>query len=340
MQIMSTDQPPRVPLVVSLAPTSTDQPPHPQSQQQLQALSTGDALGTMDFWRIRLLMDQGAIPPVRVGARTPVVLTTEQEQQYALLSKKSPAVMLMLATADFWAATQVSGSAWSDIDGIATSSVSLVPRSGPPTHWVHTLPAVSKAAYLGSVTAVAATMGGAPGDILQQVKAQAGLPHLFLPIALGMADEGATEPGLARPLTCAVVDLVHAVVSVAVHRLKHLLLVPRPDDNVAFPGNGVTPLIPVPGYTAYPSGHSALMSAMATVLSSVVGANSAQAAELQALASTIAKNRERAGLHTALDTEAGDQLGRALGGWMIDAVQHPAFGPWSALYAMASHEWS
>lgn len=338
MQAMSTDQPPRFSMVIPLAAvTSTDQPPK-RSYQFLEALSTGQALGTLDFWRIRVLMEQGLISSVAVGRRTPHTETQQQKDEADKLARHSPDVMQTLATADFWACTRVSGAPWSTSGGIAASVMSLEPRGAPATPWKITLPAVGKAAYETSVMGVPTTMSGAPPNILQQVLAQASLPHLFLPIALGMANSHAD----LRPFTCALVDVVHDVVNVAVHRLKHQLRVPRPDDKTAaaFPFSTVVPLIPVPGYSAYPSGHSTLMFALATVLSDVVAANITQTDALHTLALAIARNRELAGLHTAVDTAAGDQLGRAIGSWMLQAAAHPEFGPWSGMYAMAAREWA
>jgi len=346
MKFYSTDQPPLVPMQStasagaaggSAGATSTDQPPHSQTRQFLKALQTGDALSTLDFWRIRLLKEQGLIPQLTMARRLPLGTTAEQNNQAGWLKDKSFDVVQMLATADFWAATEVSGSAWTATGDTPTSQVKLVPRMGPAqAAWAHTLQAVDAPAYLASVVGVASTMSGSPVNMLQQITAQAGLPHLFMPIALGMADEKAPQ----RRHTCAVVDVVHAVVNVAVHRLKHVLQVPRPHDKRAFPSTTVEPLIPVPGYTAYPSGHAALMFALATVLGKLVAADVTQQAHLEVLASSIATNREHAGLHTALDTQAGRDLGHAMGRWMIEAVDHPAFGPWSALYVTAANEWT
>ena len=341
MQIMSTDQPPFISLASQGAiPAtrdllSTDQPPKQQTQERLQALGSGEALAPLDFWRVRQLLDAGDVTQISAARAAAYPTTPEQKDEIERLSEKSKDVILMLATADFWAATRVSGAAWSDTAGIAASSVSMVPPSNPPKPaWRHDLAAVPRDDYLASLVELAQTMGKAPPNTPDLVRAQAGMPHIFLPLALGMHD---APKQWSR--TCLVIDVVQAVVSVAVHRLKHLLLVPRPDDSIAFPGLSVKPLIPTPRYTAYPSGHAALMFALSTVLGSVVDAKGSQQAQLDALAYEIAINRERAGLHTHLDTMAGVTLGQEIARWMIDAVTHPAFGPWSAVYAAAANEW-
>jgi|GEM_PF-3478642 len=341
MQILSTDQPPFILLASQgsgpggVGLLSTDQPPKQQTQERLLALSSGAALAPLDFWRVRQMMDDGKVAQISAARSVAYPVTQEQRVELERLSEKSKDVVLMLATADLWAATRVSGTPWSATAGIAASSVSMVPPVSPPQpNWQHEIAAVTHADYLDSVMEVAATMGRAPPQTLQFVKAQAGMPHIYLPLALGMGDKPQ-----AWPYTCLVIDAVQAVVTVAVHRLKHLLLVPRPDDKVAFPASGVEPLIPTPGYTAYPSGHAALMSALSTVLGSVVEADGGQQAQLDMLAFEVAVNRERAGLHSHLDTMAGMALGQKMAQWMIDAVDHPAFGPWSAVYAGAAAEW-
>lgn len=324
MNILSTDQPPLVPLSV----TSTDQPPSQQTQRYLLALKTGAALATPDFWQVRQLMDEGQIEPVRASRQKPYQATPQQQANKRLLTQHSPDVMVMLAAGDFWAATRLTGAAWTAGAGIPSSSLSIEPLGH------HGFEPVSATDYTASVARVPDTMNKAPLNIRQLVTAQSNVPFLFLPIALGMAD----DPG-AYPHSCLLVDCVHAVVNVAVHRLKHRLLVPRPYDEDAFPNNGVSPLIRKPGYTAYPSGHATLMFALATVLAEVIEAEALQRGQLESLAAEIATNRERAGLHTELDTRAGRDLGRAIGGWMVAAAAHSEFGPWSAIYASACAEW-
>ena len=75
------------------------------------------------------------------------------------------------------------------------------------------------------------------------------------------------------------------------------------------------------------------------MLGSLVEADGGPQSQLDALALEVAINRERAGLHTRLDTTAGTALGQQMAQWMIEAVEHPAFGPWSAVYAGAAAEW-
>ena len=71
----------------------------------------------------------------------------------------------------------------------------------------------------------------------------------------------------------------------------------------------ITPCIPVPGHPAYPSGHATEAFSVALVLGHV---EPVHAQAYLRVASTIAHNREIAGVHYRSDTLAGQRLATAL----------------------------
>jgi hypothetical protein len=316
-----------------LQPMATNQPPRPQSQQQLLALSTGAALAGLDFWRLRFQLDEGAIPALQVVRHNPANITGQQDSDFAQLVAQSSDVMLMLAVAEFWATTRVEGSEWSSTGGIPPCTTSLEPpsgRSGLPA-WQLTLPAISANVYEGSVAKVA---GQIDPKRLPAALAQADAPQLWMALAMGMLDRA---DNLKQ--TCLVIDAVQAVVTVAVQRLKQKVRVPRPDHCKSFPMSKAIPLIRVPGFTAYPGGHAALMHALAVVLCHVTGYSPSSQPGLDAIAADVARNREAMGLHTDIDTATGTALGRAMGQWMVEAIHHPDYRPWGAICGAAAKEW-
>lgn len=344
---MATNQPPYVissdslqsskslPLQTSGGPRpmATNQPPRPQSQQQLLALSSGAALAGLDFWRLRFQLDERAIPALQVVRHNPANITHQQRDDFKQLVTQSSDVMLMLAVAEFWATTRVAGSEWSSAGGVPQCTTSLEPssgRSGLPA-WQLSLPAISAKEYEDSVAAAAGQV-----DPKRQgaALAQADTPQLWMALAVGMLDRSESLKH-----TCLVIDAVQPVVTVAVQRLKQKILVPRPDDIKSFPLSKVTPLIRVPGFTAYPGGHAALMHALAVVLGHVTGCSQSVQSELDAIATDVAHNREAMGLHTAVDTATGTALGRAMGQWMVEAIHHPDYRPWGAICGAAAQEW-
>ncbi len=115
-------------------------------------------------------------------------------------------------------------------------------------------------------------------------------------------------------------------------------LLPPPGSTV--PPVPTVPLVPVPKHQSFPSGHASYAWAIAELIDGIVTLNQEQKAYLQGLAERISKNRERAGLHTDLDTEDGKKLGQALGSWMVSAAKDETTYPkWATLVADAQGEW-
>jgi len=90
------------------------------------------------------------------------------------------------------------------------------------------------------------------------------------------------------------------------------------------------PLINVPRFPAYPSGHALQYFLAAKALSTVIN-NDDLSIELFKVARRIAENREWAGLHYASDTDAGEQLALAMFPAVTEAYRET--------FQNAAHEW-
>jgi len=137
--------------------------------------------------------------------------------------------------------------------------------------------------------------------------------------------------------TLQALDVVTRVAGIPLYVMKHWLNVERPSEL----SEDVVPLIPVPGHRSFPGGHSAVTHALAEVLGAIMGVDATQQDRLDQIAARIADNREIAGLHTRLDTEAGERLGRLLGKWMVDMGTEVSLKStsWAVLFSEATKEW-
>ena len=146
-------------------------------------------------------------------------------------------------------------------------------------------------------------------------------------------------------VTLQVIDAVLNVVSTPLYVIKHLLDVDRPHLGMAQANPPIlrfNTVIPVPRHASFPGGHAASATALAIVLDSIVCADGSQLHRLKAIEERIAKNRVLAGLHTDLDTKAGEQLGEAIGNWMVETGSRSDvdFPSWAVLFAEATAEWA
>jgi hypothetical protein len=100
-----------------------------------------------------------------------------------------------------------------------------------------------------------------------------------------------------------------------VMRFKHALACPRPNEY----SPNIQPMLQVPGYSAYPSGHATEGTMMKRLLLGLSGqqAGSALHAQIDALTKRIAEHRVVSGLHFPIDSEAGFALGDALAGYFL-----------------------
>ena len=134
----------------------------------------------------------------------------------------------------------------------------------------------------------------------------------------------------------ATMDLALADTTIAMYDAKYDEHVWRPVTAVQVGAGDPTwnPLTPTAADPSYPGAHSALSAAAATVLTAFYGDHQAvtvtspgdagvsrRFADLSAVADEAGLSRIWAGQHTRLDDEAGRQLGRQVGGLVLDDLQ-------------------
>lgn len=330
MRTFSTTQPPYQ-SKFRLDILSTTQPPS-STQGRLVEMSSGHGLVGLIRKGLKAIRGTAHMPtlpggPVQKGPSAPPSMGSSGD------------VFGMLAADDFLEKMSVSAAgAWDSGGGVPVAALSLkfVGAGGTPTTRTHTLAAHTAAAYGASVCCVTKTMAKGDSDV-DVISFEAPAPTLAMALALHM-DTGAGTSSYPYAYTALLIDVVVEVVTAPTHRLKHLLQVPRPTAGVW--GAEVAAIIPVPGYTAYPSGHATVCAAAAVVLGAVVKDRAAKGQKLMRLAEEIGLNRERAGLHTKLDTDAGIALGTDIGNWMVEAFDHEsAFPTWRQLFTAATAEW-
>ena len=117
--------------------------------------------------------------------------------------------------------------------------------------------------------------------------------------------------------TLEIIDLALAFASTVVLRFKQAMACPRPADYSAL----IQPIVPTPGHSAYPSGHSTEAHMIAFVLPKLITSNLQEQAhyalQLERLAARIAINRTVAGLHFPADSHAGRVLAKSLAEYFI-----------------------
>lgn len=278
------------------------------------------------------LAHESSLQKQQLRRTSPYQGTPEQTRAWDEIQAFSDDVMVILPSAEFGQALRVTGSAWAGGD-IPPGEVALeFGPEGSKQRRSHSTPLILAASYTASLQAL---KDRPPANALEvaRMKGADAMPQLLIGLLLGL--RGTQDK---YPYTCALIDVISTVASVAVQRLKHCLRVPRPDD--AHFGLGLTPALPVPKYSAFPAGHATVCAAVVTVLIKVGEADAAQTASLEALVAEIAEDRERAGLHCGIDNREGLALGRSIGAWMLLAVAEPTtFGTWSALFMKAAQEW-
>lgn len=152
-----------------------------------------------------------------------------------------------------------------------------------------------------------------------------------------IAQQVATDrhTGLAETAAAfAAMDLALADTTIALYDAKYVEHVWRPVTAIQTGDPGWTPLTPTAADPSYPGAHSALSTAAATVLTAFYGPQQAvtvtspgdagvsrQFTDLAAVADEAGLSRIWAGQHTRLDDEAGRQLGRQVGGQVLDDLK-------------------
>lgn len=137
----------------------------------------------------------------------------------------------------------------------------------------------------------------------------------------------------------AVLDLLDCAVNLAMgptFALKNGAKIPRPLDVDPTLEEVVERL----WHASWPSGHAAAAYTIATVLGRLTGADAAEQERLDELADMVAVNREKALVHTPLDSNAGRMVGQAVGQWLADSATtgcktHPT---WASLWEAARQQ--
>ncbi len=233
------------------------------------------------------------------------------------------------------AACTASGALWNDQTGVGPSTVTLY-RGGATQKVFETIeiPGASLETIQDSIF----HMRTDP-QRLEQIELQVKFPHVYLAAALSADARVLAEPNLVN-WTCQAINCVGWFATALVIDLKCDLLVPRPR---VISKEAPRPIIAMPDYSSYPGGHAAFLAALYVVLMDITGANPTQALQFRGLPERIAENRERAGLHTRVDTRAGWEFGTALGQAMLRWVNvndDPNDIDWAVIYKSAKAEWS
>lgn len=133
-------------------------------------------------------------------------------------------------------------------------------------------------------------------------------------------------------------DVLEFVLARAVFDAKRILNVERPAVIGQKYGIAINEVLDRPNHTSLPSSHSAFAHALERLCVKCFGLDGAKKAYLQDVAARIAKNRELAGLHTLLDSEAGKQIGYAVADFVFDSSTRMAKFPKLACLVGVSQE--
>lgn len=309
-------------------------PPGSSTRTLLTALKQQNAVLPASLIETRVLCTKAGAPSTKSRRATAYKIEGATLSNLETLTDRSSDAALELAAAEFWAATSVEGSPWEDnkpVIGAVDLAINKVSRQ-------HSVEIADWQQYKKDERDKkgVAYVKQRQAELIhheQEISPEAVYPELFFAFALGLDK----EPERYR-WTCLVIDVTVSVTAVAVQRLKHRLLVPRPyeiDEQIK-----PSQRIDRPMYSAFPSGHATICYALVTVLSNLTSDDGQTDTALSGLAERISVNRERAGLHTGIDTEQGNKLGTELARSMLAAANAPEFSVWGAVLAAARKEWN
>jgi hypothetical protein len=200
---------------------------------------------------------------------------------------------------------------------------------GGPCLQLTEVPADLLAQAVSSVRAQGPSTGQTVRMVLQRFR-----PELHIVFAAELDDwvDQFRETGISW--TCLAVDVAVRASTAIVMQAKGLAGVARPTDPF-FDPPPAGPRLAVPNYSAYPGGHAAIASAVATVLAHI---RSPAAGAVALMALDIQRNRELALLHTEVDTQGGRELGKFLGAAMLNELV-ARVPKWRQLLELAQAEW-
>lgn len=157
----------------------------------------------------------------------------------------------------------------------------------------------------------------------------------------------AVTPG-SHPKTFRTLHVASLIGSFAALHFKDVFDRPRP--SWEYPA--LMPPIPVPGHSAFPSGHATqayliswIMRYVFTLSGMAINDQAALGRTLVALANRVARNREIAGLHYRSDSEAGETLAAQVFAVLSahtgdgSSPSHYTIGKFGAAVVSASKEW-
>ena len=280
------------------------------------------------------LATSGPRPAAGSPRRSSALPSTGNDTDELKRLKASDDVAAIITAGPFWQGQAVSGQLWKDTRGSANNEI-RIQLPGVSAPWTSGPMSFSSSDYVNAAQAVVPKQsGGKIGDVDVRLRilAAADYPQLMLAQELGMLSR-------ARELehTSEIIDAATSICVVAIQQLKHLVQAPRPAVlamGVQFPTNID------PQYTAFPGGHAAVCGMQASLLASLSGAGRGVTDSLEAIARQIAEDRELAGLHSAIDTTFGLDLGKSLGRWLAQLSNDPAAPiSWAARFKAATEEW-
>lgn len=142
----------------------------------------------------------------------------------------------------------------------------------------------------------------------EEILSQTGVPWALWGAPVGL--QPSRHPRTLELLGCAL-----QMASAMYYRLKHEFACPRP----AAYSPLVLPIIDTPGHGAFPSGHSTESFLVTRILRELVGEQPGSTVDLylNKVAGGIARNREFAGVHFPVDSQAGRLLGATLAEYFI-----------------------
>jgi hypothetical protein len=131
-------------------------------------------------------------------------------------------------------------------------------------------------------------------------------------------------------------DIANCIVMLPTFAIKNGANIPRPWQL----GKRRDPIIDRLWHASWPSGHASIAHLNAHLLGAIAGADAPQRARLDQIASLIASNRERALVHTPLDSAAGEELGSAVGRWLVESATTScdSHRVWASLYELARRQ--
>lgn len=314
-------------------------PPLSVSRRRLEGLTSKAAHAQL----LRGSIEHSAGPPVAGGGKPPPTDPAHDAEREALRTR-STAVIGHLLACEFSSRLRLSidpPAPWSLNADVPGFRLKLTDTAG--TLLNHKQAAIAAADLKAAVQAVRVD-----GKRLSDILVQAPNPELILLYRFKtVRDADFSGEDAALWWTAWIVDALIETTSSVLHRLKHAIRLARPADPCFQPWlpSPLQPLLPEPAYTAYPGGHSCQMAALSVVLCRLSRCDAAERLRVEALAEDIGRNRERAGLHSAVDTDAGWVLGQALGHAFLDAVGRVdragqlLYPSWTACFDAAGAEW-